>query len=217
MIVTIDGPAGSGKSTAARGLAAHLGFEFLDTGAMYRSVALALTRAQMAFDSPEVELFLGEIHIDMFPGKVLLNREDVTPFLRTPELSSGASKVAAIPCVRHYLVRQQRQIAQGRQMVCEGRDQGTVVFPDAECKFYLVASPEFRARRRLQDLLSRGHQTTLEVVLREQEERDNRDSSRAVGALKPAADSIHLDTSDMGIDEVLLWMEQKVRERCPRG
>lgn len=217
MIVTIDGPAGSGKSTAARGLAARLGFEFLDTGAMYRAVALALNRLGVAYEAPEVEFLLASIHVDMEPGKVILDGEEVTSLIRTPELSSGASKVAAVPCVRHYLVKQQRQIAQGRQMVCEGRDQGTVVFPHAECKFFLVASPLARARRRMQDLVSRGHETTLDVVLREQEERDSRDSSRSVGALKPADDAIHLDTSDLSIDEVLNWMEQRVRERCPRG
>jgi cytidylate kinase len=217
MIVTIDGPAGSGKSTAARGLASRLGFEFLDTGSMYRAVALALNRLGVAYEAPEVESLLAGIHVDMEPGKVLLDGEEVTQLIRTPDLSSGASKVATVPCVRHYLVKQQRQIARGRQMVCEGRDQGTVVFPHAECKFFLVASPLSRARRRMQDLLSRGHQTTLEVVLREQEERDQRDSSRSVGALRPAEDAIHLDTSDLSIDEVLNWMEQRVRERCPRG
>jgi cytidylate kinase len=148
---------------------------------------------------------------------VLLNGEDVSQLIRTPEMNSGSSKVATIPCVRHYLVKQQRQIASGRQMVCEGRDQGTIVFPQAGCKFFLVASAEARARRRFQDLVSRGHDTTLEKVLREQEERDHRDSTRGVGALKPAEDAIHLDTSTMTINEVLAWMEQKVRERCPLG
>lgn len=217
MIVTIDGPAGSGKSTAARGLARRLGFEFLDTGAMYRAVALALHRSGVGYDTAEVESRLADIHVDMRPNQVFLNGEEVTHLIRTPELSSGASKVAAVPSVRHHLVRLQRQLAQGRRMVCEGRDQGTVVFPRAECKFFLVASPMSRARRRMQDLESRGFHTSIDEVLRDQHERDQRDSSRQVGPLEPAEDAIHLDTSEMSIDQVLDWMEKRVRERCPPG
>jgi CMP/dCMP kinase len=217
MIVTIDGPAGSGKSTAARGLASRLDFEFLDTGAMYRAVAYALTQARIDFSSPEVESYLLDVHIEMFPGKVLLNQEEVTRLIRTPEMSSASSKVAAIPCVRTYLVKQQRLIAQNRNMVCEGRDQGTVVFPDACCKFFLVANAQARAQRRSKDLESRGHFVTFEQVLAEQEERDLRDSNRSVGALKPAEDAIHLDTSDLTIDEMIDIMEIKVRERCLLG
>ena len=216
MIVTIDGPAGSGKSTAARGLARRLGFEFLDTGAMYRAVALALSRLAIDFGSDKVPEVLTTLHLEMPPGHVLLNDEDVTTAIRTAAMNSASSKVAAVPPVRAFLVEQQRAIATGRNMVCEGRDQGTVVFPDATCKFFLVADPVARAHRRHRDLLARGQALTFEQVLAEQEERDRRDSSRSVGPLKPAADAIIIDTSDLTPDQVIDHLEREVR-RCIRG
>jgi CMP/dCMP kinase len=216
MIVTIDGPAGSGKSTAARGLARRLGFEFLDTGAMYRAVALALSRLAIDFGSNQVPEVLTTLRLEMPPGRVLLNGEEVTTTIRTAAMNSASSKVAAVPAVRAFLVEQQRAIAAGRDMVCEGRDQGTVVFPDAACKFFLVADPLARARRRHLDLLARGQVLTFEQVLAEQEERDRRDSSRSVGPLKPAADAIVLDTSDLTPEEVIDHLEREVR-RCVRG
>jgi CMP/dCMP kinase len=216
MIVTIDGPAGSGKSTAARGLARRLGFEFLDTGAMYRAVALALSRLAIDFGSDQVPEVLTTLRLEMPPGHVLLNGEEVTTAIRTAAMNSASSKVAAVPAVRAFLVEQQRAIAAGRDMVCEGRDQGTVVFPDAACKFFLVADPLARARRRHVDLLARGQPLTFEQVLAEQEDRDRRDSSRSVGPLKPAADAIVLDTSDLTPEEVIDHLEREVR-RCVRG
>jgi CMP/dCMP kinase len=216
MIVTIDGPAGSGKSTAARGLARRLGFEFLDTGAMYRAVALALSRLAIDFGSNQVPEVLTTLRLEMPPGRVLLNGEEVTTTIRTAAMNSASSKVAAVPAVRAFLVEQQRDIAAGRDMVCEGRDQGTVVFPDAACKFFLVADPLARARRRHLDLLARGQVLTFEQVLAEQEERDRRDSSRSVGPLKPAADAIVLDTSHLTPQEVIDHLEREVR-RCVRG
>jgi CMP/dCMP kinase len=216
MIVTIDGPAGSGKSTAARGLARRLGFEFLDTGAMYRAVALALSRLAIDFGSDRVPQVLTTLRLEMPPGRVLLNGEEVTTTIRTAAMNSASSKVAAVPAVRAFLVEQQRAIAAGRDMVCEGRDQGTVVFPGAACKFFLVADPLARARRRHLDLLARGQALTFEQVLAEQEERDRRDSSRSVGPLKPAEDAIVLDTSDLTPEEVIDHLEREVR-RCVRG
>jgi CMP/dCMP kinase len=216
MIVTIDGPAGSGKSTAARGLARRLGFEFLDTGAMYRAVALALSRLAIDFGSDRVPQVLTTLRVEMPPGRVLLNGEEVTTAIRTAAMNSASSKVAAVPAVRAFLVGEQRAIAAGRDMVCEGRDQGTVVFPDAACKFFLVADPLARARRRHVDLLARGQPLTFEQVLAEQEDRDRRDSSRSVGPLKPAADAIVLDTSDLTPEEVIDHLEREVR-RCVRG
>jgi CMP/dCMP kinase len=214
MIVTIDGPAGSGKSTAARGLAARLGFEFLDTGAMYRAVALALKRARIEFaDESRGADHLQTLHIDMQPGRIVLNGEDVSRTIRTPELAAASSRVAAFPYVRAYLVEQQRSIARGRSMVCEGRDQGTVVFPEAECKFFLTASARARAQRRFDEMRSRGLKVEFDIVLAEQEERDERDSSRSVGPLRPADDAILIDTSDMSIDQVIDRLEGDVR-RC---
>ena len=217
MIVTIDGPAGSGKSSAARGLSYRLGFEFLDTGAMYRVVALALTRANIDFaDRERVDPFLAALSMEMLPGRVLLNGEDVTVEIRTPEISAAASKVAAFAHVRRDLVEQQRVIARKRRFVCEGRDQGTVAFPDAECKFFLTASPESRAERRHRELIERGQDIALEQVLAEQHERDDRDSSRDVAPLRPADDAIVIDTSHMTLEQVLDRMEGEVR-RCLPG
>jgi CMP/dCMP kinase len=217
MIVTIDGPAGSGKSTAARGLAARLGFEFLDTGAMYRAVALALHRANIAFgDERRVTLLFGGLRLEMLPGHILMNGEDVSAAIRTPEMSAASSKVAAHAHVRHFLVEQQRAIARGRDMVCEGRDQGTVAFPDAGRKFFLTASSTARAERRFHEMLHRGLHVTLEQVRTEQEERDRRDSSRDVAPLRCADDAIVIDTSDMTPEQVLNRLEEEVR-RCLPG
>lgn len=214
MIVTIDGPAGSGKSTAARGLAERLGFEFLDTGAMYRAVALTLTRAGIDFaDQPNVEAQLERIHIDMLPGRIILNGEDVSKTIRTPEMASASSKVAAFHYVRTFLVDQQRTIACGRDMVCEGRDQGTVVFPSAECKFFLTASTQSRAKRRFAEMRGRGLPVVFKTVLAEQEERDRRDSSRAVSPLRAAHDAIIIDTSEMTVEQTVCRLEEEVR-RC---
>ena len=217
MIVTIDGPAGSGKSTAARGLAERLGFEFLDTGAMYRAVALALTRANIDFsDQERVDPFLEALELELPPGRVIMNGEDVSVEIRTPEISAAASKVAAFAHVRRDLVEQQRIIAHKRRFVCEGRDQGTVAFPDAECKFFLTASPEARAERRHRELLEHGQSIPIEQVLAEQHERDDRDSSRDVAPLRTADDAIVIDTSNMTLEQVLDRMEGEVR-RCLPG
>lgn len=215
MIVTIDGPAGSGKSTAARGLAARLGVAYLDTGAMYRAVALALTRRGVPFtDLPAVERTLADLHIELPPGRVLLNGEDVTGLIRTPEVSQGASKVAVIPTVRRFLAAEQRRIAAGQNMVCEGRDQGTFVFPDAAVKFFLTADPRARAERRFKELTAKGESTTLDEVLKTQAERDARDAARDLAPMKPAADAVLLDTTTLSADEVLDRMEEVTR-RCP--
>jgi cytidylate kinase len=216
MIVTIDGPAGSGKSTAARALAGRLGFEYLDTGAMYRAVALALARRRVDFaDLPAVAAALPGLVVEMPPGQILLNGEDVTGLIRTPDVSQGASKVAVIPAVRRFLAAEQRRVATGRNMVCEGRDQGTFVFPDAACKFFLKADPKVRAERRYKELLARGEQVTLDDVLKAQQERDARDASRDLAPMRPAADAIVLDTTHLAPDEVLARLEAEVTRKCP--
>ena len=190
MIITIDGPAASGKGTVAKSLAVRLGFAYLDTGAMYRAVALfSLRRGVACDDAAGVVAELPEIHIEMPPERVLLNGEDITEAIRTPEVSQGASKVAAIPQVRAFLVPQQRRIAEGCDIVCEGRDQGTVVFPDAPVKFFITADVEVRAERRYRELVAKGVATTPERELAELKERDRRDSERPVGALKQPPDA----------------------------
>src|SRR5437773_2156168 len=151
MIVTIDGPAGAGKSSAAKALAKRLHFEFLDTGAMYRAVTLTGIRAGADLDDPEtMRKLLDGMALEMPAGRVVLAGEDVTAAIRKPEITSASGRIASNPAVRRRLVDWQRTIGSGRDMVCEGRDQGTVVFPDAICKFFLIADPLERARRRHQ-------------------------------------------------------------------
>lgn len=217
MIVTIDGPAGSGKSTAARGLASRLGFEYLDTGAMYRAVALALTRADLPFgDAGRVVEFLNRTRLEMPPGRVLLNGEDVTEAIRHPSMSDASSRVAVEPHVRAVLVQLQRQVADGRDMVCEGRDQGSVVFADSPCKFFLTAGVQTRARRRLEELKTRGIVATLDRMIEDLEIRDHRDATREAGPLLRPDDAIVIDTDGLTPGQVVDRMEAEVR-RCRRG
>jgi CMP/dCMP kinase len=212
MIITIDGPAGSGKSSAAKALAQRLGFEMLDTGATYRAVALAIMRAKIDIgDQKQLGQLLGNLHIEMPPQRVVLDGEDISAAIRTPEVSALASKAAAIGAVREYLVGLQRSIAQGRNMICEGRDQGTVVFPDAARKFFFTADRVERARRRLKELLEKGPNATLESVLAEQDVRDQRDASRDLSPLRPARDAIVIDSTHLTLEQVVDRMEQEVR------
>ncbi|MCR9229664.1 MAG: (d)CMP kinase [bacterium] len=214
MIVTIDGPAGSGKSTAARGLSQRLGFEFLDTGAMYRCVALAvLNQGIDPADSQSVGDVSQQIRISFADAHVILNGEDVTQAIRTAEVSEAASKVAQYPVVREALVDLQRQAAEGVNIVSEGRDQGTVVFPDALCKFFLIADPEERARRRFDEMQGQDQEITQAEILQQIHQRDQRDESRTVAPLKPADDAVEINTSQLSIEEVLDQLEQTVRER----
>jgi cytidylate kinase len=215
VIITIDGPAGAGKSSAARALASRLGFEFLDTGAMYRTVALAALRAGVSpGDEAAVAGLLPGIRISIpGGGRILLGEEDVSELIRTAEVTAGSSVVAAIPAVRAFLVDLQRQVAAGLDVVTEGRDQGTVVFPEAGCKFFLHADCEERARRRQAELAGRGVTVSQEEVLEEIAERDERDSQRAVDPLRPAADAILLDSTHLNLDQVVARMEEEVRRR----
>ncbi|MBY0522371.1 MAG: (d)CMP kinase [Gemmataceae bacterium] len=214
MIVTIDGPAGAGKSSAARGLAQRLGFEFLDTGAMYRAVTLAALRAGVdCSDQDALTVLMGGLELNMPPGQVILNGEDVTSLIRSTEVTAASGAIASSAVVRRQLVAMQRRIAAGRSIVCEGRDQGTIVFPDAACKFFLVANPVERARRRQRELEARGDSVSLEDVLLAQEARDRRDAARDLAPMVPAADAILLDTTHLSLDEVIRRMESEVR-RC---
>ena len=214
MIVTLDGPAGAGKSSAARALARRLAFDFLDTGAMYRAVTLAALRAEIDLcDQTALADLLVDFRLEMPPGRVVLNGEEVTTAIRTGQVTKSSSPIAESPVVREHLVGLQRAIAAGRNMVCEGRDQGTVVFPDAISKFFLVADPLERARRRQRDMAERGEVQALEEVLRAQEERDRRDRARNLAPMVPAADAIVLDSTSMSLDEVVNRMEDEVRRR----
>ena len=214
MIVTIDGPAGAGKSTTARELARRLGFRFLDTGAMYRAVAWAAVDRGLDWGDPQrlVEL-ARQIDIQLTEDKVFLDGRDVSGPIRTAEITAVTHYAANNPGVRELLVALQRGMAGDDDIVTEGRDQGTVVFPQAECKIFLTASPAERARRRAEDLRARGEQLPLETVLEQQNQRDHRDTSRPVGPLAAAADSIEVITDGLSRSEVVDRLEELVRVR----
>lgn len=214
MIITIDGPAGAGKSTVARALARRLGFRFLDTGAMYRAVALAGRRHGLDWDVPDDLARLAKtLKIEVVGERILLNGEDVTEAVRTIEVTAVTRYAAGNPTVREQLVDLQRAIAAGDNVVTEGRDQGTVAFPRAECKIFLTASPEERARRRLRDLQTQGEPVAFEQVLAAQQRRDQQDVSRSVGPLVPAVDSIQVCTDGMTLEQVVDKLEKLARER----
>jgi cytidylate kinase len=214
MIVAIDGPAGSGKSTAARGVAARLGFDFLDTGAMYRAVAFRCLDAKIDFEDARAVAEIAEgSDIQALGARVTCNGVDVTDAIRTPEVSRAASVVAVNPDVRSALVALQRKAAIGRNIVTEGRDQGTIVFPHAEAKFYITADRNERARRRQQELEAMGSTVSLEETLAEIRARDERDKSRDVAPLKQADDAIRVDTTGRSMEEILNLLEQMIRER----
>ncbi|HYO24658.1 MAG TPA: (d)CMP kinase [Lacipirellulaceae bacterium] len=214
MIVTIDGPAGAGKSSAARRLARRLGFRFLDTGAMYRAVALAGQRRGVDWTDPqELAAVAAEATIEISDDGVLLNGEDVTAAIRTLEITSLTQYAADNETVRRRLIDQQRAVAANANVVTEGRDQATVVFPHAECKIFLTASEEERARRRFQDLSARGEEVDLQVVLEKQRRRDLRDVERVFGGLAKAPDSIEVNTDGLTPEQVVDRLESIVRER----
>ncbi len=212
MIVTIDGPAGAGKSSAARQLARRLGFRFLDTGAMYRAVALAGKRRGVDWSVPDqLAGVAAGLKLEVSDDRILMDGEDVTGEVRTLEITSLTTYAADNDAVRRQLIDQQRQIAAGVDVVTEGRDQATVVFPGAECKIFLTASEEERARRRFQDLQARGEEVDFQVVLEKQRRRDQRDVERVFGGLAKAADSIEVNTDGLTHDQVVDRLEQLVR------
>jgi cytidylate kinase len=214
MIVTIDGPAGAGKSTVARALAKRLGFRFLDTGAMYRVVALAGLRWRVNWERPEELADLTRrVSIDFVDSRVLLDGEDVSQAIRTSEVTALIRYAADNPEVRRLLVARQRDWARFGDLVTEGRDQGTVAFPDAECKIFLTASPEERARRRLIELEERGETASLADLLDRQNRRDHEDRTREVGGLVKADEALEVWTDGLSLDEVVQRLEDLVRQR----
>jgi len=214
MIVTIDGPAGAGKSTVARLLARRLGFQFLDTGAMYRAAALAVMNAGADFSQPsEIEDVVGAATVDFADNYVLLDGRDVTAEIRTPEVTANIHYVADHAGIRKRMVAIQRTIGGRRDTVTEGRDQGTVAFPTAAVKIFLTASPAERAKRRVEDLKNRGQQAAYEEVLQQQELRDQQDQSRKTGALKKAVDAVELTTDGMDLAMVVDKLEAIVRRK----
>jgi cytidylate kinase len=215
IVIAIDGPAGAGKSTIARRLAARLGYTYIDTGAMYRAVALWAIRQQVELsDMHRLDQLAqaADIQLDSSRDRVILNREDVTEAIRTPEVSSAASQVAAVSAVRRALVAKQRVFAETQNVVMEGRDIGTVVFPDARVKIFLDASPEERVRRRAVEL---GADPA--AVARQISERDRRDQSRGDSPLTQAPDAVYLDTSGLSMEDVEEEILKVVRARTANG
>ncbi len=205
--VAIDGPSGAGKSTIARMVAAELGYVYIDTGALYRSVGVAaLKRGFDPANREQVEAMLPEIEVSLgfVDGiqHVYLNGEDVSEEIRLPEASMAASAVSALPAVRAFLFDLQREIAAKNNCIMDGRDIGTVVLPDADVKIFLTASPEVRARRRYDELLAKGNQVEFEPLLQEIIQRDYNDSHRAAAPLKQAEDAVLLDCSDLNLEQV---------------
>lgn len=204
MIVTIDGPAGAGKSSAARLLAKRLGFHFLDTGAMYRAVVYtAIERGIDLNDADALEQVAASIDIQLTDDSVLVDGQDVTRVIRTQAITTATRYAADHPGIRARLVELQRAAAEGQDFVTEGRDQGSIVFPNAECKVFLTASERVRAERRYHDLISRGEDLTFDEVLEKQQQRDERDATRPVGALIQADDAVVLVTDGMSAEEVV--------------
>jgi cytidylate kinase len=216
MIVTLDGPAGAGKSTVARALAGRLGFRFLDTGAMYRTVALAGAQHGVDWSEPAALVELThKIRIELSGDRVFLDGRDVSSAIRTSEITAITHYAANNPGVRAILVEQQRALAGNDDLVTEGRDQGTVVFPQAECKIYLTASPHERALRRQRELHARGEEVSFDELLEQQNARDESDASRSVGPLARPADAIELMTDGLSQDEVVDRLDAIVRAHLP--
>jgi cytidylate kinase len=209
LTIAIDGPAGAGKSTVAKAVAAALGYTYLDTGAMYRAAAWKGLQAGVPLEDEEGTIRLVEkMRIAFAPGpdggqRVMVDGEDVTEAIRSPEVTRLSSPVSAIPGVRRVLVAQQQAMGAGGGVVMEGRDIGTVVFPDAEVKVFLTASDEERARRRCAELQAKGQTATVEEILKQQRERDARDSSRADSPLKPAPDAITIVSDGIPVEGVV--------------
>ena len=216
--IAIDGPAGAGKSTIARSLAAKLGFIYVDTGALYRAVGVnAMRKGMDTKNAEQVTSILGDTKVSLRfvdgEQRVFLGAEDVSLAIRTPEASMAASNVSAIPAVREFLFDLQRNIAKENDCLMDGRDIGTVVLPEAQVKIFLTASAEVRAKRRYDELLAKGMKAEYNDVLEEMIQRDYQDSHRAIAPLKQADDAVLVDTSEMNLEQVLEALETIVKEK----
>jgi cytidylate kinase len=221
-VLTIDGPAGSGKSTVAKRLAQALRAILLDTGAIYRSLALVAQKHQVAWtDGPGLAELASHLdlvfHLEGASNRVMVNGEDVTAAIRTPEISRGASLVSSLREVRQALLELQRKVREEGPVVAEGRDMGTVVFPDAPIKIFLTADPLVRARRRQQELQATDQDQSLEQVLEEQSARDAADAGREEAPLRAAEDAMVLDSSHLGQEQVVEQILAAVRRQFPQG
>lgn len=217
LIIAIDGPSGAGKSTLAKRLAKDFGFTYLDTGAMYRALALKVLRlgADLA-DEAALEKIVAETEIELRGRngdvQVLLDGADVSGLIRSPEVSQMASKASTLKVVRQRMLELQREMGRKGGVVAEGRDIGTVVFPEAEVKIFLSASHQERARRRFEELRAAGRDVSLEETLREMKERDQRDSERDLAPLRQAADAVAIDNSSLSAEEVAVLAREEIRK-----
>jgi cytidylate kinase len=213
-VIAIDGPAGAGKGTVARRLAARLGYRLLDTGSMYRALAWSVARAGLApDDTPALRRHVERVHIDLEGDRVVVDERDVTDEIRTQEIANLTSRLSMLAIVRDKLTPVQRRLASTGGVVLEGRDTGTVVCPDAEVKFFLDASLEERARRRRAELRARGIELDAEAARREIAARDAQDSSRALAPLRRAPDAIEVDTTGLTVDQVVAALAETVERR----
>jgi cytidylate kinase len=217
LVVAIDGPAGAGKSTIAKLAAEKLGYAYIDTGAMYRSVAWKFLQTGEAFDEAFISKLSQEMVIEFKPeakvNRVFVDGIEVTAAIRSAEVTANVSRVAAIGAVREAMVDQQRRMGEAGGVLMDGRDIGTVVFPNAEVKIFLTATVEERAMRRYKELVAKGEQVVLEELQKDIAERDKQDMEREISPLRQAEDAIYLDTSDMTIDEVTAYILNLVGEK----
>lgn len=214
VVITIDGPAGAGKSTVAKSLANLFGYEFLDTGALYRAVTLAALRGKIDWnDSQSLARVAESLQLEFKEGRVLINGEDVSELIRTPEIAAHIGYISKNHEIRDVLGNLQQRIARGKRIVTEGRDQGTEIFPKAAFKFFLTAKPETRARRRYLELIEKGTAISYDEVLSTQRKRDYDDEHREKGALRPAADAVIVMTDDLSHDDVVAQLANLVTEK----
>lgn len=215
--VAIDGPAGAGKSTVAKAAAKELGYIYVDTGALYRTIALNAVRNGILNDTEKIEAMLSDTKVELkFADgvqSVYLNGENVSGLIRTPEISMGASVVSAIPKVRAFLLDLQRDIAKKNNVIMDGRDIATVVLPNADVKIFLFASPECRAKRRYDELIEKGESVTFDEVLDDVNKRDYQDSHREIAPLKPSEDSVMADTSELDLNGSVELVVDIIKER----
>ena len=215
--VAIDGPAGAGKSTIAKAAAKELGFIYVDTGALYRAVAYNAVKTGAIDDEQKIINMLDSTKVELKyvngVQAVYLNGENVSAFIRTPEISMGASKVSAIPQVRAFLLNLQREIASKNNVIMDGRDIATVVLPNADVKIFLFASPECRAERRYMELIEKGESVSFDDVLKDVNQRDYQDSHREIAPLKPSDDSIMADTSELSLQESIDLIVNTIKEK----
>ena len=216
--VAIDGPAGAGKSTVARGAAKELGYIYVDTGALYTTVGLSAQRKNILGDEEKIAGMLSSITVELKfddngEQKVYLNSEDVSSLIRTPEISMAASSVSQIPAVREFLLELQRSIARNNNVIMDGRDIGTVVLPNADVKIFLFASPECRAERRYKELIEKGEDVRYEDVLKDVNDRDYQDSHRKIAPLKPTEESVMADTTGKALPESIEMVVSVIKEK----